>query len=98
VLPYFNKSLVPLSGGQNRLEEPSRLLKIAADTYPHLRTPKTRLSKLAAMEFHPENLLLLHLKYPRGENWVLSPEIKTEYTSRYENCAVQFKPIEHIIA
>ena len=53
--------------------------------------------KINPDKFRPESLLVFRSKYPDGENWVLSPGVKTAYTKRYDTCTVHFKNVDDLM-
>jgi uncharacterized protein len=50
--------------------------------------------KINPEKFHPENIAVFRSSCPHGENWVLSPSIKTAYKKRFNELMVDFLPIE----
>ena len=47
-------------------------------------------------KFKPENLAVFRSFYPHGENWVLSPGIKTVYKKKFDKVMVNFLPLKNI--
>jgi hypothetical protein len=47
-------------------------------------------------KFQPENIIAFRSRYPHGENWVLSPSIKSVYTKKFDSIIVKFIPFEEI--
>jgi len=54
--------------------------------------------KINPDKFRPENLLVFREKYPLGENWVLSPAVKTGYKKRFDALEVSFVPVEQVLS
>jgi predicted AAA+ superfamily ATPase len=44
-------------------------------------------------KFRPKNLTVFRSIYPRGDNWVLSPGVKTAYKKRFDTLTVDFLPL-----
>jgi hypothetical protein len=49
-------------------------------------------------KYRPENLAVFRSSCPQGENWVLSPGIKTAYKQRFGSIIVNFLPLENLEA
>jgi len=54
--------------------------------------------KINPDKFQPKNLSTFRSQYPQGENWVLSPRIKTAYTQKFETMKVVFLPLSCLSA
>jgi uncharacterized protein len=52
--------------------------------------------KINPDKFRTENLAVFRSKHPDGDNWVLSPGIKTACKHRYDKWIVHFLPLENI--
>lgn len=48
-------------------------------------------------KFRPENLAVFRSMYPRGDNWVLAPGIKTAYKKKFDILTVDFMPLTNIL-
>jgi hypothetical protein len=48
-------------------------------------------------KFKPDNLAVFRSLYPRGENWVLAPSVKTASKKRFGNVMVEFLPLAKIL-
>jgi hypothetical protein len=48
-------------------------------------------------KFRPENCAVFRSIYPRGDNWVLAPGIKTAYKKRFDTLTVDFLPLTSIL-
>jgi hypothetical protein len=48
-------------------------------------------------KFKPDNLAVFRSLYPRGENWVLAPSVKTAYKKKFGNVMVEFLPLAKIL-
>jgi uncharacterized protein len=47
-------------------------------------------------KFQPENLAVFRSLYPHGENWVLSPGIKSASQKRFDTAIVDFIPLKDL--
>ena len=54
--------------------------------------------KINPDKFKLENLAVFRSSCPQGENWVLSPVIKTAYSRRFGSLIVNFLPLENLEA
>jgi uncharacterized protein len=52
--------------------------------------------KINPDKFHPENLAAFRSTCPHGENWVISPSIKTAFKRRFDELTVHFLPLEDL--
>ena len=52
--------------------------------------------KINPDKFRPENLARFRTKYPFGNNWVISPLVKTVFKKRFDNLTVEFLPLEYL--
>jgi predicted AAA+ superfamily ATPase len=74
----------------HRLPNPSEVLKIAADHYPHVRILATGSSTLGKIQ------AFRHL-YPKGDNIVVAHDVKETFTRKYDDIAIQFESLPSLI-
>jgi predicted AAA+ superfamily ATPase len=48
-------------------------------------------------KFRPQNLAVFRALYPRGDNWVLAPGIKTAYKKRFDSLTIEFLPLTSVL-
>jgi predicted AAA+ superfamily ATPase len=53
--------------------------------------------KINPDKFRPENLAAFRSKYPHGDNWVLSPAVKTSFKKQFDIGEVHFLPLEELV-